>query len=69
MEDTFIPLHVLSGRLELPKAYLKRLADAKRIPFVVVAGNRRRYNQTDVCDAIRKLTAQRRRQLLGGMTP
>ena len=52
-DHTFIPLHVLAGRLELPKAYLKRLADASVILFVQI-GNRRSFNQSDVFYAIRR---------------
>jgi excisionase family DNA binding protein len=67
--NEWMSLDCLSGRLDLPKKYLRRLADENKIPFVVVAGNRRRFNQSDVCDAIRRLTTQqrpRRTILLGG---
>ena len=66
MQDEFMSLDCLSGRLDLPKKYLRRLADERKIPFVVVAGNRRLFNQADVCNAIRRLTTQRdKRALLG----
>lgn len=55
MDNTFIPLHCLAGRLDLPMTFLKRLADEKKIPFIV-AGKRKRFNQADVCNAIRRMT-------------
>ena len=55
MNDEFMSLYRLSLRLDLPRTYLRRLADEHKIPFVVVAGNRRRFNQADVCNAIRQL--------------
>ena len=54
MANEFIPLHCLALRLDLPKSYLKRLVKQGKIPYVAT-GNRKRFNQADVCNAIRQL--------------
>ena len=53
-DNTFIPLHVLAARLELPKSYLRELTNTGKIPWVGSV-RRKRYHQTDVCNAIRSL--------------
>jgi len=59
MENGFVSLDCLSIRMELPKSYLRQLAAANKIPFVIVGGNRKRFNQEDVCLAIRQMAQQK----------
>ncbi len=48
---TYIPLNTLAYSLGLPQAYVKREADAGRIPFVR-AGRRRMFNLEQVEQAL-----------------
>ncbi len=57
-ESTFISLSALANRFGLPRSYLKRLADAKKIPSLNVNG-RRRFNAASVEKALADLAADR----------
>ncbi len=46
-EPRFVPLYTLARRSGIPEAFLKKEADAGRIPYIQ-AGRRRLFNQTDV---------------------
>ncbi len=54
---TYFSLEALASRLQLPKAYLRRLAKENRIPSLSVSG-RLRFNPVAVQAALDRLAAE-----------
>lgn len=54
----FIPLEPLATSLGLPRAWVKREADAGRIPFLRVGPTRRLFDVAAVRDALAKRAAE-----------
>ncbi|MBN2512718.1 MAG: excisionase family DNA-binding protein [Sedimentisphaerales bacterium] len=53
-KTTYISLEALAARLQLPKAYLRRLAAENQIPHLIVGG-RYRFNPIAVQAALDRL--------------
>ena len=51
-DNEYITLQSVAALLNLPAAYLKRLADAKQIPFIDTGNGRRRFMEADVRNAL-----------------
>ncbi len=69
MYTDYLNIAQLSGALNLPRAYLKRLADAGEIPFIMAGKNRRRFSEKDARAALTRIadrvTPRRRKTTLG----
>jgi hypothetical protein len=60
IDDTYISIHFLSANLGLPKEFLQRLANANKIPSLVVNGNLK-FVEQDVRDALREIAKEGKR--------
>ena len=60
MDTTYYSLEAVAGKLNLPRVYIRRMAEEKRIPYLVVGG-RLRFNPSAVQSALDKIA-----QLKGG---
>jgi excisionase family DNA binding protein len=55
MKTSYLSLESLAANLDLPQSYLRGLANSHQIPFLL-AGNRRRFNEAEVRQALSKLS-------------
>lgn len=55
-EYDWVTLDGLVKESGLPKAYLRRMADENKIPFLQLGGNVRRFDWDDVNEALHSLT-------------
>ena len=55
MYVNYLNLHQLAGALNLPKSYLRDMAEAGEIPSIMVGKNRRRFSEKDVRAALTRI--------------